>query len=98
MYNISQQEIEKKPEIRIGNKIYTVDSRLSTFLNILKKLESQNEKEEINIIIGEALGQDALNEIIEFDFSYSIMQDIIILILAAIQNIDIKEAKERFKK
>ena len=99
MYSIPQELIEKSPEIRIGDKIYKIDNKLSTFLRILKRLDSEKaENNELNIIIGEALGKKALEEIVSADLPYTIMHEIIIIILAAIQGLEIEEARSRFKK
>jgi len=91
MYQI---KINPQPELRIGDKIYTINNKLSTFRQILKSLS--NGANEMETVLALALGEAAFAEIVAQDLPYATMQEIVINILAAIQDMPVEEAKRRF--
>lgn len=99
LYAIDKELLTEKPEIRIGDKVYTVDDRMRTFEKMNVELESVNVKgNEFEIIIRNALGERAACEIASMDLSFTVMQKIIILIMAAMQDITEEQAEKRFQR
>ena len=96
MYFIDDERIKKKAEVRIGDKVYGVDNRLSTFLRLTKRLDEEGD--EMETIISESLGKAAFDEIIKRDYSYPVMKDIAVMCLAAMQEIEVSEMQARFRK
>ncbi|MCL2575129.1 MAG: hypothetical protein FWE33_01725 [Defluviitaleaceae bacterium] len=102
MYQIDNEKLNKRPEIRLGDKIYSIDNRLSTFRGIngmLKALEGGEtaSSDEFEIVIGQALGLDSYQEILGMDLPFAVMQDLVVIVLAAIQDLNVEEAKRRFR-
>jgi len=98
MYIIDNEKLNKRPEMRIADKIYTIDNRLSTFQRINERLTTRDGISDFEIIIAEALGTENLQEINNMDLSYGVMHDIVIIILAAIQDVSAEEARSRFRR
>ena len=86
----------RSPEIRIGDKIYEIDNRLSAYERINERVKA-GDGSEFEIIIGEALGCENYAEIVGADLPYGVMQDVVIIILAAIQDLTVEEARSRFR-
>jgi hypothetical protein len=99
MYQISEGKLQGRPELRIGDKIFAVNNRLSVFrqINNLLKSEADSGLSELEIVIGCALGIEARDEIFEMDLPYAVMEEIVITILAAMQDLSVEEAKRRFR-
>jgi len=99
MYVIDSTRLNQRPEIRIGDRIFGIDNRLSTFEKMNAHIKNPKDgMREFDIIIGGALGDAAYNEILEMDLPYAVMRDIVVIILAAIQDISEEEAHSRFRK
>jgi len=96
MYQISEDRIRVRPEIRLGDKIYSVDNRLSTYRRISAGLEGQG-VDELEVVLGEALGRQAYEEILGMDLSFAVMQEMVVIVLAAIQDLPLEEARRRFR-
>ena len=96
MYTINSEKMTKRPEIRIGDKVYEIDNRLSAYERINERIKA-GDGSEFEIIIGEALGGGNYAEIVDADFPYGVMQDVVIIILAAIQDLTVEEARSRFR-
>jgi len=100
MYAIDGDKLTARPEVRLGDKIYQIDNRLSTFERINRRLKEQDGKSESDfaIILCEALGEAAFTAICEMDLSYAVMQELVMIVLAAIQDLTVEEARCRFRK
>jgi hypothetical protein len=96
MYAVDNEKLNKRPEIRIGDKIYEIDNRLSCYQRIDERIKGADGSE-FEIIIGEALGGENFGEIVGMDLPYGVMSDIVIIILAAIQDLTVEEARSRFR-
>ena len=96
LYTISQEKLLRQPEIRVGDRIYAVDNRLSTFMRI-SALIKEGKSADYEIILSEALGENALAELLEMDLPYPVMQELIVLATAAIQGIEPDEVRPRFR-
>jgi hypothetical protein len=98
LYTVSKEMLAEKPEIRIGDKVYTVDDRMRTVEKMDGALRAaENKGKEFEMIIGCALGEGALAEIMAMDLSFSAMQRIVILVMAAMQDISEEAAEKRFR-
>lgn len=95
MYQIDNDKLNQRPEVRIGDKIFTIDNRLSTFRKISSALGGGSD--ELEAVLAQALGKDAYEEVLRMDLPYSVMQELIIIVLAAIQDLPLEEARRRFR-
>ena len=96
MYVVDGEKLVKRPEVRIGDKVYQIDNRLSAYERINQRVK-EGDGGEFEIIIGEALGGESYAEIVEMDLPFGVMQDVVIIILAAIQDLTVEEARSRFR-
>ncbi len=97
MYSIDEKILLDKPEIRIGDKIFAVDNRLKTFEKINDELKASS-GDELYIVLKNALGEKAFLEIEAMDLSFAVMYKIMVLIMAAMQDITEEEAERRFQR
>ena len=98
-YMIPEKALNEIVPITIGDKIYKVNTRMSNFKAMSKALkEVKEDGKENEIAIKYALGEDALKEIMEKDFSFPVMLKITTLIMAAMQDISEEEAEKQFRK
>jgi hypothetical protein len=98
LYTVNKELLTEKPEIRVGDKVYTVDDRMRTFEKMNAALAAEeNQGNEFEIIIGFALGDGAAAEITGMDLSFAAIQKIVILIMAAMQDISEDAAEKRFR-
>ncbi|MCL2855986.1 MAG: hypothetical protein FWE21_10305 [Defluviitaleaceae bacterium] len=95
MYAIDNEKLTKRPEIRIGDRVFTIDNRLSTF-EVMRRELNKAETAEMAVVIAHGLGHDAYLDIVEMDLPYGVMEEIVMLILAGIQGLEVDEAKTRF--
>lgn len=92
------------PQIQIGDKLYRVDTRKSTYDKVQKLLEGNGKKpadqqvEEDRIILEATLGKEALAEIDQMDLTISGFMNLLVYVQAAMFDITFEEAKARFQK
>lgn len=90
------------PQIQVGNKLYKVDNRKSTYKACQDKLrnlpEGATEDETTDIMLEAFLGAEAFKELTEMDITVSGYVDLLMYVHAAIFEISYEEAKERFQK
>ena len=96
MYVVDGDKIGKRPEVRVADRVFEIDNRLSCYERINEGVKG-GERGEFEVIIGEALGGEAYAEIIAMDLPYGVMNDLVIIILAAIQDLTVEEARNRFR-
>jgi len=96
LYTVDKDRLEKRPEIRIRDKVYVIDNRLSTFERMRRELDKANSAE-MGVVISHGIGHDAYVELMEMDLPFGVMEDIVIIILAAIQDLEVEEARKRFR-
>jgi len=98
LYEVDRVLLESKPEIRIGDRVFAVDDRMSTFAKMNRALaEAKTELTEFDIVIGNGLSEEALAEIRGMDLSFAAMHRVVVLIMAAMQGVSEEEAKRRFQ-
>jgi hypothetical protein len=95
MYTVDKALLTETPEIRIGDKIYKVDNRLSTVKKVAEAVKASPENE-MDETIKLCLGEQAYKEIVEMDLPAPAMQEIVVIISAAVSGITAEEAKKRF--
>ena len=99
LYGIDSAALTEKPELRLGDKIYAVDNRMSVFVSITKELRERGADEsELAIILRNALGAAAYEEIAARDLPFPIMRRLVVLAMAAVQGIGEDEAERRFQR
>lgn len=81
---------ELYPLIPINGKLYPVDNRISTF-NQLKNIQQEDYRKIIEVTMGKA----AFEEIEALDLSVAAYKNLIVLIMAAINDMSYDEAKKQ---
>jgi lipoate-protein ligase B len=98
LYEVDRVLLDSKPEIRIGDRVFAVDDRMSTFVKMNGLLtEAKTELSEFDIIIGCGISAEALAAIKEMDLSFAAMHRVVVLIMAAMQGVSEEEARKRFQ-
>ena len=86
---------DNHPQIQIGDKLYTVDDRKSTYdkINKLQKddKKSSDDKEREMFVL--ALGKEATDEIYGYDLSVTDFNNVVYSVTAAIAGLDVEEIK-----
>ncbi|NLN46294.1 MAG: hypothetical protein GX153_06990 [Clostridiaceae bacterium] len=95
LYTVDKALLTDTPEIRIGAKVYKVDNRLSTVKKVGEAVK-EHPQEEMDATIRLCLGEAAYKEIIGMDLPAPAMQEIVVIISAAVSGITVEEAKKRF--
>jgi len=96
MYVVDSEKLVKRPEVRIGDRVYEIDNRLSAYERINERVKA-GDGGEFEIIIGETLGGESYEEIVRMDLPYGVMSELVVIILAAIQDLTVEEARSRFR-
>lgn len=98
MYKVKDELINNRPEIRVGDRVFCIDNRLSVYRAINKALQDEPQADELEVVLKNALGEGAFAEIIEMDLAFAAMQEMLFIVLAAIQDLPLEEAQKRFRK
>lgn len=83
------------PQLQIKDKLYPVDNRQSTYMKINKAIEN---KEGDDAILKLALGEKGYKDVIEMDLRVPEYKNLIIFIMAAIEEVEFEEVEKRFQK
>ena len=97
MYTIDGKLLTERPELRIGEKIYTIDDRKKTMDKIIALSKSKKGDESMNIMdetIKLALGEKALKEIVAMELSFVAYKSVYENILSAITGEDVTTSSE----
>ena len=91
---------DNHPQLKIGDKLYTVDNRQSTFDKIqdIQANGELAEKERISKIYELALGKEAAKEIVEMDLPVENAVYLSYCIMGAITGEEPKKLKEKAEK
>jgi|GEM_PF-1625975 len=99
LYTVDSAMLAARPEIRLGDRVFAVDNRMSVFLQITKELQERGtEESELDIILRNALGAAAYEEIAAQDLPFPVMRRLVVLAMAAVQDIEEDEAERRFQR
>lgn len=85
------------PQIQIGDKLYAVDIRKSTYDKMQEEIK-KGQKSEEDIILEYAFGKSSLQEIKKLDLSIGGFMNLITFVYAAMFDITFEEAQTRFQK
>lgn len=95
IYTTDNKILTEKPQIQIGDKLFAVDDRQSTFNKLNEQLQKDsNNMEAIYTLI---FGKDAAKEIMSMDLSVAGTQNLLIFIFAAIKGCEFEEAETFFR-
>lgn len=95
IYTTDNKILTEKPQIQIGDKLYAVDDRQSTF----NKLNEQLQKDSNNMeaIYKLVFGNKAAQEIMDMELSVLGTQNLLIYVFAAIKGCEFEEAQMFFR-
>lgn len=96
VYTLSEELINSKPEIRIGDKIYKVDDRKKT-VDKISKISKKSPEDADGEMIKLALGEKAAKEIEEMDLPFPAYTQLLTLIGAAVSGEKPEEIVARFQ-
>lgn len=83
MYTLDKKLLCGSPEIRIGEKVYTVDDRKNTVIKVTKLFnDSKGDVEKVDEALELAFGEK-FKEIDEMDLSFAAYQKLFELVIAA---------------
>lgn len=98
LYTIDGKYLTGQPEIRLGDKVYTVDDRKKTVEKIVKISQSgKSDFEMMDEILKLAVGTAAFKEIADMDLSFSAYQKIFEVVMAAATGEEPEEVAARFQ-
>lgn len=99
MYTLDNKLLTETPEIRIGDKVYSVDDRVNTVKKIqeISKNISDDLYGSISEVLTLALGPKAAKEIENMNMPYAAYQKMFELVMAAITGEDADVIADRFQ-
>lgn len=99
IYTTDGKVITEAPQIQIGDRLFAVDTRKSTYDKMQKEIEkSKGDRPEEDIILEFAFGKAAFKQIQEMDLPLNGFLNLITYVYAAMFDISFEEAQERFRK
>ena len=99
MYTLDNKLLTETPEIRIGDKVYSVDDRVNTVKKILEisKNVSDDLYGGISKVLDLALGKKAAKEVEDMNMPFAAYQKMFELVMAAITGEDVDVIADRFQ-
>ena len=98
MYSIENDLLNEKAEIRLGDMVYAVDNRLSTYLALNRALQAEGaDRNELEVVLTYALGAEVFAGVLAKDYPFPVMRRLAVLAMAAMQGVDAPEAERRFR-
>lgn len=101
MYTVDHKLLTDTPEIRIGEKIYTIDDRQKTVEKIQKISAAGNQDDMLQTVretLALALGEKGAKEIDETNYPFAAMLQIFKIVVAAMTGETPEEVEARFRK
>jgi hypothetical protein len=86
------------PQLRIGDKLYSVDNRRSTFKKIMAVQESAEIADKDEEILRLTFGQERAQEIIDMDLPFSEWQNLLFYVLSACTGEPFEKVKAQAEK
>lgn len=96
-YKVDTLKLSVPPEVRLGDKIFKINNRLSVVHEIDKKIR-KDPSQEIEIIIEAALGKEAADEILAVNHPVPVLKELVLAIRASLMGVTLEEAREQFRK
>lgn len=99
MYTLDDKLLASSPEIRIGDKVYSVDNRVKTVKKVMKMYEKGGSMgvDDVDKMLALAYGEN-VSKINSLDLSWEAYQELVKLTIAAMTGEETGEAEERFQK
>jgi hypothetical protein len=99
IYATDGKVINEAPQIQIGDRLFGVDTRKSTYDRMQKTIESNNgEKSDEDIILEHAFGAEAYKQILKMDLPISGFLNLITYVYAAMFDLSFEDAEARFRR
>jgi len=99
IYTTDGKVITEAPQIQIGDRLFAVDTRKSTYDKMQKEIEkTKGDRAEEDIILEFAFGKAAFKQIQEMDLPLNGFLNLITYVYAAMFDISFEEVQERFQK
>lgn len=98
IYTTDGKLLVETPQIQIGDKLFAVDNRKSTYDKMQAEVEKSNGKNEERIILEHAFGKEQMKEIDKMNLSLKGYMNLLTFVHAAIFDISFEEAEARFQK
>ena len=99
LYTLDDKLLTEVPEVRVGDKVYPVDNRQKTVMQIQRVMAKADAEPENQL--GEAfrlaLGAQAAKELEEKNLPYPAVQELFALVLAAVTGEDAEVVRRRFR-
>lgn len=92
LYTLDGKLLTETPEIRIGEKVYSVDNRTSTVKKLMKI-----DQDDTNAILKLAFGDKAAKEIADQDIPFVAYLQLVKVVIAAMTGEDEDEIDARFQ-
>jgi len=89
---------DTEPQIQIGDTLFRVDTRKSTYDKVQKLVRAAKSDNEDEIILKEVFGPEQYNKIKALDLSVTGTMNLLTYVHAAIWDVTFEEAAERFQK
>lgn len=86
LYTLDNKLLTETPEIRIGEKVYSVDNRQKTVTkvqNLMNGMNAENQEEKMAEVLALAFGAEDADEINEMNMPYPAYQQMMVLVVAA---------------
>lgn len=101
MYTLDEKLLVGTPEIRIGEKIYSVDDRQKTVKKIMKICEEGEDAKNLDTVdevFKLAFAPKDYKEIEKLDLSFAAYQELFMLVISAVTGEEPKVISDRFQK
>ena len=98
IYTTDGKLLTETPQIQIGDKLFAIDNRKSTYDKMQEAVSNAKNGNEERIILEHAFGKEQMKEIDAMDLSVKGMMNLLTYVHAAIFDISYEEAEARFQK
>lgn len=98
IYTTDGKLLTETPQIQIGDKLFAIDNRKSTYDKMQEAVSKCTNGNEERIILEHAFGKAQMKEIDAMELSVKGMMNLLTYVHAAIFDISFEEAEARFQK
>ena len=99
LYTLDDKLLTEVPEVRVGDKVYPVDNRQKTVMQIQRVMAKADAEPEAQLseAFRLALGGQAARELEEKNLPYPAVQELFALVLAAVTGEEAEVVRRRFR-
>lgn len=99
LYTLDDKLLTEVPEVRVGDKVYPVDNRQKTVMQIQRVMAKTDIEPEAQLseAFRLALGGQAAKELEEKNLPYPAVQELFALVLAAVTGEEAEVVRRRFR-